>query len=154
MTPLDLNDADLSSDPEAVVAVSRPIPVEVRFATEAGTVETREGPVDHDAGSAIVRGAHGERWPLAADRFATLYEPMPGTALGQDGAYRKKPVRVYAKRVLAVSFSVKVGAKQQAITGRPGDWVIQYSRVKRSIISDEAFRVSYEIIASEPGAVW
>jgi hypothetical protein len=146
MTPIDLNDADLSTDSEAVVAVSRPIPVEVRFATEAGTIETLEGPVGHEAGSAIVRGVRGERWPLGAERFATLYEPMPGTTLGQDGAYRKKPVRVYAKRILATPFSVKVGAKQQAITGRPGDWLIQYSRVKRSVISDEVFRLSYEVI--------
>jgi hypothetical protein len=153
MTPVDLNDADLSADPAAVVAVSRPIPLEVRFATEPGTIETLEGPVDHDAGAAIVRGVHGERWPLGADRFATLYEPMPGTTPGQDGSYRKKPVRVYAKRVLAAPFSVKVGVKQQAITGRPGDWLIQYSPVKRSIISDEAFRVSYEIVAPEPGTV-
>lgn len=150
MTPLDLDDADLSTDPAAVVAVSRPIPVEVRFATEPGTIETREGRVDHEGGSAIVRGVHGERWPLAADRFATLYEPMPGTTLGQDGVYRKKPVRVYAKRVFDAPFTVRVGVRQQAITGRPGDWLIQYSHAKRSIISDEAFRVSYEIVTPEP----
>lgn len=147
MTPLDLNDTDLSSDPAAVIAVSRPLPVEVRFATQAGTIETLEGPVDHEAGSAIVRGIHGERWPLGADRFATLYEPVPGTTLGQDGTYRKRAVRVYAKRVLTAPFTVKVGARRQDITGRPGDWLIQYSPVKRSIISDEAFRTSYEIIA-------
>ena len=152
MTPLDLNDADLSTDPEAVVAVSRPIPVEVRFAAAAGTIDTLEGPVDHEAGSAILRGVRGERWPLGADRFGTLYEPMPGTTPGQDGTYRKRPVRVHAKRILAAPFSVKVGVRQQAITGRPGDWLIQYSRVKRSIISDEVFRMSYEVIAAEPGA--
>lgn len=153
MTPLDLNDADLSLDPEAVVAVSRPVPVEVRFASEAGTIETREGPVDHDAGSAIVRGVEGEHWPLGVDRFGTLYEPMPGTTLGKDGTYRKKPARVYAKRILAAPFCVKVGTPQQTITGHPGDWLIQYSRLKRSIISDSVFRLSYEVVTAEPGAI-
>jgi len=153
MRPLDLNDADLSTDPEAVVAISRPIQVEVHFATQAGTVETLEGPVEHEAGSAIVRGVQGERWPLGADRFRTLYEPMPGTTLGQNGTYRKKPIRVYAKRIVAGPFSVRVGAGQQPISGRPGDWLIEYSPVKRSAISDEVFRLSYEVIAPAGRAV-
>jgi PGDYG protein len=152
MTPLDLNAADLSADPDAVAAVSRPIPVEVRFAEQAGTVDTLEGPVDHEAGAAIVRGAHGERWPLGADRFGTLYEPMPGTRPGLDGLYRKKPIRVHAKRILAVPFSVRVGVKQQIIMGRPGDWLIQYSPSKRSIISDEVFRSTYDLIEPDPSA--
>ncbi len=151
MTPLDLNDADLSADPAAVVAVSRPNTVEVRFAAEAGRIETLEGPVDHDSGAAIVQGVQGERWPLGANRFRTLYEPMPGTLPGGNGTYRKKPVRVLAKRVLSAPFSVKVGPRQQPIVGRPGDWLIQYSGTKRSIVSDEVFRLSYDVIGPEPG---
>lgn len=148
VSKLDLNHVDLSSDPESVVAIKRPIPVPVRFAANPGTIDTLEGPVAYKAGAAILRGVKGESWPLAAQRFKRLYEPLPGTKVGCDGLYRKKPARVRAKRISS-SFYVNVGAQHQPITGRAGDWLIQYSRRKRSVISDEVFRASYEVIASE-----
>ena len=147
MTLLDLNSADLASDPDALFAVKRPIPVTVRFAAEAGAIDTLEGRVAYDAGAAIVKGVKGEFWPIPAARFKTLYEPLAGTEPGRDGIYRKKPVRVRAKRISEGPFSVQVGARHQTITGRAGDWLIQYSRAKRSIISDEVFRTSYEVIS-------
>lgn len=149
MTLLDLNEADLGLDPQAVTAVKRPIPVTVRFATEPGTIETLEGPVSYDAGAAIVRGVKGELWPLAAARLRALYEPLPGTEPGGDGHYRKKPVRVRAKRIVEGPFSVRVGTKNEPITGRAGDWLIQYSRNKRSVISDEVFRLSYDVVSPD-----
>jgi hypothetical protein len=147
VTTLDLNHANLASDPEAVVAVKRPIPVEVYFAAKPGIIETLEGPVAYKAGAAICRGVKGELWPISASRFKRLYEPLPGTKLGRDGNYRKKPIRVRAKRIVGRSFCVHVGATRQPIKGRPGDWLIQYSRTKRSVISNEVFRASYQVIA-------
>lgn len=84
---------------------------------------------------------------MAATRFKALYEPLPGTEPWRDGSYRKKPVRVRAKRILEGPFSVQVGARHQVITGRPGDWLIQYSQAKCSIMSDEVFRMSYDVIS-------
>jgi PGDYG protein len=146
---LNMNDVDLDSDPESVIATKRPIPVPVRFATEPGTVDTLEGPVAYEAGAAICRGVKGELWPVSGARFKSLYEPLPGTKPGGDGLYRKKPIKVRAKRILSDRFCVNVGAQHQPILGRAGDWLIQYSRRKRSIISDEVFRASYEVIAPE-----
>jgi len=152
MTLLDLNDADLASDPEAVVAVKRPVPVAVRFATEAGTLETLEGRVDYDAGAAILRGVKGELWPLSPERFGSLYEPLPGTTAGRDGSYRKRPIPVHAKRILAGPFSVNVGVRQQPLRGRVGDWLVQYSSAKRSVMTDEVFRESYQVISAGTNA--
>ena len=147
MTLLDMNDANLASDPEAVVAVKRPIPVRVWFAPTPGAIETLEGTVAYRAGAAICRGVKGELWPVSAWRFKRLYEPLPGTKPGRGGSYRKKPIRVRAKRILGRSFCVNVGATRQPIKGRPGDWLIQYSRTKRSVISHEVFRATYKVIA-------
>lgn len=148
---LDLSDADLDADPDAVVAVKRPLAVAVRFAAEAGTIDTLEGPVAHAAGAAILRGVKGELWPVGSARFRRLYEPLPGTEAGRDGTYRKKPLRVRAKRILDGPFSVRVGTTHQPIAGRSGDWLIQYSPAKRSVISDEVFRKSYEVLAPKGG---
>ncbi len=148
---LDMNDADLDSDPVACVAVKKPVPVPVRFASAPGTVATREGPVDHEAGAAICRGVDGEEWPVQRARFDTLYEPLPGTEQGRDGLYRKKPVAVRAKQVTDGPFFVNVGVRRQPISGQTGDWLVQYSPDKRSIISDKVFRASYELMPRGPG---
>jgi PGDYG protein len=145
VTILDMNRADLASDPGAVVAVKRPISVPVSFADKPGTIDTLEGAVAYRAGAAICRGVKGELWPVSASRFRRLYDPLPGTKRGRDGFYRKKPIKVRAKR-LECFFFVNVGARHEPIKGRPGDWLIQYSRAKRSVISDEVFRASYDVI--------
>jgi hypothetical protein len=149
---LDLNDADLPSDPAAVVVMKKPIPVPVRFAAAPGVVNTREGPVAYETGAAICTGVEGEEWPVQRARFDVTYESLPGTASGQDGLYVKKPAEVHAKQVTEDRFFVNVGAKRQAIYGEAGDWLIQYSREKRSVISNKVFRASYDLIPPRPAA--
>ena len=146
---LDMNVADLLSDPVAVLATKKPISVPVRFATESGIVSTREGPVAYEAGAAICRGIEGEEWPIERLRFEGMYEPVSGTEPGRNGLYRKKPVTVRARQITEGRFFVNVGAKRQPIFGDAGDWLIQYAPEKRAIISDRAFRASYDLIAPE-----
>jgi PGDYG protein len=143
---LDMNKVDLVKDSAALRAVKRPITVPVRFATTPGTIVTREGPVGYERGAAICRGVMGEQWPVSAARFMKLYEPLPGTVRGQDGNYRKKPTDVLVKRILDEPFFVNVGSNRQPIFGQPGDWLIQYSKEKRSVIANEVFRASYDIV--------
>lgn len=144
---LDLTATDLRNDRDAVLAVKKPIPVLVRFAAAAGTIETLEGPVAHDAGAAICHGVLGESWPVPRQRFDLDYEPLPGTASGADSLYLKKRVEVLAKRIAVGRFLVRVGPKRELITGGAGDWLLQYSPDKHSIISDTVFRISYDQIA-------
>lgn len=148
----DLNELDLDADTEAVTAIKRPIPVPVYFAATAGVIATLEGPVAHEAGAAILRGVRGELWPLSLERFRTEYAPGPQTAMGSAGIYTKKPNPVRAKRILGRPFTVSVGASNQPIYGNPGDWLVQYSARRRSVISDQVFRASYEIVSAAPEA--
>ena len=147
---LDLNDANLFSDPQTAVAIKKPITVPVRFATQAGVLNTREGSVAYEAGAAICTGIEGEEWPVQQPRFSESYEPLPGTQAGRDGLYRKKRVEVRAKQISADRFFVHVGAHRQPIYGDVGDWLVQYSPEKRSIISDRVFRASYDLISPCP----
>jgi PGDYG protein len=142
----DMNDVDLLADPTALIAVKKPIPVPVRFATEAGIVTTREGPVAFAAGAAICRGVDGEEWPVPRPRFDAMYEPLPGTESGRSGMYQKKPLEVRAKQVTDGEFFVNVGATHQPIFGKIGDWLVQYSPEKRAVIGDKVFRASYDLL--------
>lgn len=143
---LDFNDVDLLSDPAALFAIKKPIPVPVRFAATAGVVDTREGQVAYEAGAAICTGVEGEQWPVQRARFDVMYEPLPGTQPGRDGLYRQKPAEVRARQILEDRFCVNVGVQSQPIIGEIGDWLIQYSPEKRSIMSDKVFRASYELV--------
>lgn len=143
---LDLNDVDLLSDPAALAAIKKPIAVPVRFAATAGVLDTREGQVAYEAGAAICTGVEGEQWPVQRARFDVMYEPLPQTEPGRDGLYRKKPAEVRALRIFEGRFCVNVGVQRQPIIGEVGDWLIQYSPDKRSIMSDKVFRASYDLV--------
>jgi len=51
-----------------------PTPVKYEIADTAGTVDTLEGPMRHDAGHYIMTGPKGERYPITSDKFKTLYD--------------------------------------------------------------------------------
>jgi len=50
------------------------IPIKHETATEAGTTETLEGPVGHERGHKIITGPKGEKYPVAPEKFAQLYD--------------------------------------------------------------------------------
>ncbi|KUI03872.1 hypothetical protein AU190_04320 [Mycolicibacterium acapulense] len=52
--------------------------VEARPARDGEIVDTLEGPVTAAAGDWVVRGEHGDHWPVPGDEFAQRYEgPLP-----------------------------------------------------------------------------
>ena len=51
-----------------------PTPVKYEVADTAGTVDTLEGPMRHDAGHYIMTGPRGERYPITPEKFQTLYD--------------------------------------------------------------------------------
>jgi len=51
-----------------------PTPVKYEVADAAGTVDTLEGPMRHDAGHYIMTGPKGERYPITPEKFKSLYD--------------------------------------------------------------------------------
>jgi hypothetical protein len=49
-------------------------PVKYQQATDAGTVDTLEGPVRYEAGHYIMTGPKGEQYPITPEKFNTLYD--------------------------------------------------------------------------------
>jgi hypothetical protein len=49
-------------------------PVKYQKATEAGTVDTLEGPVRYEAGHYIMTGPKGEQYPITPEKFNALYD--------------------------------------------------------------------------------
>jgi hypothetical protein len=51
-----------------------PNPIHYETATGPGVTQTLEGPVRHDVGHKIVTGPKGEKYPIAPEKFASLYD--------------------------------------------------------------------------------
>lgn len=140
------NPVDLRSEPRAVRAIKRPLPVQVVFAPVSGTCLTLEGPVAYEAGDAIVTGPGGERWPIRRNRFYETYEPSPPTRFGEGGLYIKRPLEVLAVQ-LDRSVTVGIGDGHDALQGHPGDWLVQYGPDDLGIVERHVFEQTYSVIA-------
>jgi hypothetical protein len=58
----------------AFTTFKKAAPVKYEVAKEPGTVKTLEGPVNYEAGHYIMTGPKGENYPIAPEKFKTLYD--------------------------------------------------------------------------------
>lgn len=123
----------------------RPLDFEVVFAQERVVINTLEGPVNANAGDAIVTGIRGERWPVPAARFAGLYEPVPPTRMGEGGSYRRQAVSVSTSR-LRQPFSVTLVGGRGVLSGKAGDWLVRHPDGSLNIVADQIFQKTYELM--------
>lgn len=136
---------DLGADPQAVWVQKKPVTVSVVFAGADGVLETLEGPVRYTAGDALLTGSAGERWPVGRQRFLASYEPGPGITEGAGGKYRKRPLRVRARRMES-EFSVRAGSAGDVLRGRPGDWLVQYGAGDYGVVGAPQFDATYLVL--------
>jgi len=132
----------LTSNPDALRLLKRPIAVPVTFAKANGTTETLEGPVRHRAGDAVLTGSQGENWPVRRDMFLRSYAPIPPTQPGDDGTYLKRPEPALAIR-LRHELEVPVGWQADPLHAQPGDWLLRYADGSHGVIQDQILRATY-----------
>jgi hypothetical protein len=136
---------EIGGNPRRVVARKLEREVQVRFAPEACTVQTNEGLVSAKRGDAILTGINGEHWRVSQARFPAKYRPAESTAAGEDGAYVSLPNRVFAVP-MAEGFEVLLADGESKLTGRAGDWLVDYGDGSLGIVSKRVFSDTYEIV--------
>lgn len=137
--------SEIGRHPQRVVARKLEREVHVRFAREASTVQTNEGVVRVKPGDAILTGTKGERWRVSRPRFSLKYRPAPSTPTGEDGAYISLPTTVFAVR-MERGFQVVLADNESMLTGRAGDWLVDYGDGSLGIVANQAFSETYEIV--------
>lgn len=131
---------------KACVARKRSLPVQVGFADAAGALHTLEGLVRYGAGSAIVTGGRGERWPVERAAFDNKYRPGDGVRMGEDGEYFSLPRCVMAIQLPApASFALPDG--RGTLSGRAGDWLVQHEGGDIGVVARDIFDTSYTVDA-------
>ena len=132
-----LSDIDLRTDPAAARYIKEEV-VQVTFAAEPGELVSREGPNRYQPGDAIVTGATGDRWVVSRDRFDARYVPADG------GGWRNRPVPVLAKE-MTVPFAIARSAGGDVLTGKAGDWLMQYAPGDYGITERARFLAVYRL---------
>jgi len=122
--------------------VKKPDSVQVIFARESGTLDTREGQVSFAPGDALLTGVEGERWPIKAADFQSTYEPVPPARAGQDGLYRKRAVHVDARQA-ARALSIPTHSASGSLQARAGDWIVTDDQGQSWVVADSIFRATY-----------
>jgi hypothetical protein len=135
----------IADDPRRVVARKLEREIQVTFTPTACSVQTPEGLVHAKAGDAIITGIAGERWRVSRAHFGAKYRPVPPTQAGEPGSYVSLPNRILAVR-MDQAFNVLLADGQSQLTGRDGDWLVDYGDGSLGIVSNDIFMITYEIL--------
>ena len=135
----------VSNHPGRVLARKVAREVEVQFTSTACTVQTQEGVVHARPGDAIVTAGAGDRWPVSRGYFAEKYRAVPPTVEGQAGRYLSLPNSIMAVPMPG-AFEVLLADGVSRLTGRPGDWLVDYGDGSLGILSQASFAATYEIV--------
>jgi uncharacterized protein (DUF2237 family) len=142
---LDLQNPDLSADPEARPALKDET-VQVEFAAAAGELTSAVGLNRYRRGDALITGSTGDRWCVSRERFDAKYDPVAPTSRGGAGPYRNRPALVLARQ-MDCDFSVSRTAGGDLLRGRPGDWLVQYAPGDHGIVERSRFERVYRLLA-------
>jgi hypothetical protein len=135
----------ISSDPRRVFARKLVREIQVQFTPIACTIQTPEGVVHARPGDAILTGTAGERWRVSRERFPEKYRPVPPTVAGESGQYVSLPNRIMAVP-MGETFEVLLIDGVSRLSGRAGDWLVDYGDGSLGIVSQAIFTTTYEII--------
>jgi hypothetical protein len=96
-------------------------------------------------GDAILTGINGEHWRVSQARFPDKYRAAPSTPSGEDGAYISLPNRVFAVPMTG-GFEVLLADGVSKLSGRAGDWLVDYGDGSLGIVSQRVFASTYEVV--------
>jgi len=135
----------VSNDPRLVFARKLEHEIDVQFTPIACTVQTSEGAVHARPGDAIITGTAGEHWRVSRARFADKYRPVPPTVAGEAGRYVSLPNRIMAVP-MTEAFEVLLADGVSRLSGRAGDWLVDYGDGSLGIVSQPIFATTYVIV--------
>jgi hypothetical protein len=138
--------AEVINHPRHVQARKLEREVEVRFTPVDCIVRTPEGIVHAHAGDAILTGNGGQHWRVSHSKFANKYRPVPPTAAGESGHYMSRPYHILALQS-PEPFQVLLADGMSELSGRAGDWLVDYGDGSLGIVAENIFATTYEILS-------
>jgi hypothetical protein len=135
----------VSNDPRRVDARKFEREVSVRFAAKPSILQTTEGEVHVKTGDAVITGAHGEHWRVSRNHFPDKYHPVPPTVMGESGRYASKRYQILAVP-MTEAFQVWLADGVSCLSGRSGDWLVDYGDGSLGVVAGAVFATTYEVL--------
>lgn len=116
-------------------AFKPPKPIQHETATESGTIETLEGPVRYEEGHKIITGPKGEKYPVAPEKFAALYD------VNDEGIATPKKI---IKQVRPADHSGVLKTSWGELSYKPGDLVVRHGVGDYGVVAPDIFATTYQ----------
>jgi hypothetical protein len=114
-----------------------PTPIRYKTATDSGTVDTLEGPVDYQSGHKIITGPKGEQYPVNPKKFAEYYDVN-----SDDTATPKK----IFKRAKMADHDGVVKASWGNLNYKAGeDVIVRHGENDYGVVKKDIFAQTYEM---------
>lgn len=105
-------------------------------ATDSGTIDTLEGPVDYNAGHKIITGPKGEQYPVNPKKFADYYDDH------DDGTATPKKIHKYAK---LADHSGVITASWGNLNYTSGeDYIVRHGAGDYGVVKKDIFAQTYD----------
>ena len=145
MKKLNYKNYNINEDTPPYNVEKKPIPLNFEISKEKQTIETKEGKVTAYPGDAIMTGTQGEKWPIEKENFENTYTVLP-----ESNTAIKNKITVKAKQFNEpFSIEIKRNENPQTLTGKPGDWLVEYGPNDFGIVEEKIFKETYNITQSE-----
>jgi hypothetical protein len=115
----------------------KPAQEKYEIASEPGTIQTLEGPVNYDAGFYIMTGPKGEKYPITPDRFKELKDD-----LGNGVASPKKIVKLAKLADHDGSVPTSWGETLHYTAGN--DYIVKHGPNDYGVVKKDIFAQTYD----------
>lgn len=125
---------DWFNNEDTFTAFKPPKPIQHETATEAGVLETMEGPVRYERGHKIVTGPKGEKYPIAPEKFEQLYD------VDDQGTATPKKI---LKQVRPADHSGILKTSWGELSYKPGDLIVRHGTGDYGVVAPDIFATTY-----------
>ena len=115
-----------------------PTPVSYETATDNGTVDTLEGPVDYSVGHKIITGPKGEKYPVRPIKFAAYHND------NGDGTATPKKIMKVAK--LADHNGVVKASWGNLEYNKDKDYIVKHGPGDYGVVKKDIFTQTYDTL--------
>jgi hypothetical protein len=114
-----------------------PNPIKYETATDNGTVDTLEGPVDYTVGNKIITGPKGERYPVSPIKFAAYYD--------DNGDGTATPKKIFKVAKLADHDGVVRASWGNLEYTRGNDYIVRHGSGDYGVVKKDIFAKTYHV---------
>lgn len=119
------------------VTYKHPTPVSYETATDNGTVDTLEGPVQYTVGHKIITGPKGEKYPVSPIKFDAYYDD------NGDGTATPKKIHKVAK--LADHDGIVKASWGNLEYTRGNDYIVRHGAGDYGVVKKDIFAKTYHL---------